>query len=75
MYCFRCGTKVDENTMYCPHCGANIKEEQEPSIRYIEFTPYEMQMSLEAQKSQWKWITDVTAGHLVILLYSFLEKH
>lgn len=51
-----------------------IKEEQEPSIRYIEFTPYEMQMSLEAQQSQWKWIADVTAGHLVILLYSFLEK-
>ena len=31
-------------------------------------------MSLEAQQSQWKWIADVTAGHLVILLYSFLEK-
>ena len=31
-------------------------------------------MSLEARQSQWKWITDVAAGHLVILLYSFLEK-
>lgn len=27
MYCFRCGTKVDKNQTYCPHCGANIKEE------------------------------------------------
>ena len=26
-YCFRCGTKVEENTQFCPHCGANIKEE------------------------------------------------
>ena len=27
MYCFRCGTKVSENTKYCPHCGADIMEE------------------------------------------------
>ena len=27
MYCFRCGTKVSENTKYCPHCGADIIEE------------------------------------------------
>ena len=27
MYCFRCGTKVDDKVEYCPHCGANIKEE------------------------------------------------
>lgn len=51
-----------------------IKEEREPSVRYIEFTPYDMQMSLEARQSQWKWITDVVAGHLVILLYSFFRK-
>lgn len=51
-----------------------IKEEREPSVWYIEFTPYDMQMSLEARQSQWKWITDVVAGHLVILLYSFFRK-
>ena len=27
MYCFRCGTKVSENTKYCPHCGADVLEE------------------------------------------------
>ena len=27
MYCFRCGTKVDDNVEYCPHCGTNVKEE------------------------------------------------
>lgn len=27
MYCLRCGTKVDDKVEYCPHCGANIKEE------------------------------------------------
>lgn len=27
MYCFRCGTKVEDNVEYCPHCGANVKEE------------------------------------------------
>ena len=27
MFCLRCGTKVEENTEFCPHCGANIKEE------------------------------------------------
>lgn len=27
MYCLRCGTKVDDNVEYCPHCGANIREE------------------------------------------------
>lgn len=27
MYCFRCGTKVDDKIEYCPHCGANVKEE------------------------------------------------
>lgn len=26
-YCFRCGTEVEENTQFCPHCGADIKEE------------------------------------------------
>lgn len=29
MYCFRCGTKVEETTKFCPHCGANILEEQQ----------------------------------------------
>ena len=27
MYCLRCGSKVDNKIEYCPHCGANIKEE------------------------------------------------
>lgn len=27
MYCLRCGTKVEDNVEYCPHCGSNIKEE------------------------------------------------
>lgn len=27
MYCLRCGSKVEDNQEYCPHCGANIKEE------------------------------------------------
>lgn len=27
MYCLRCGTKVNDNVEYCPHCGSNIKEE------------------------------------------------
>lgn len=29
MYCFRCGTKVEESTKFCPHCGADILEEQQ----------------------------------------------
>lgn len=29
MYCFRCGTKVEETTKFCPHCGANVLEEQQ----------------------------------------------
>lgn len=51
-----------------------IKEEPEPSFCYTEFMPYEKQMALEMEENQWQWISDVTAGHLVILLYSFLEK-
>ena len=27
MYCFRCGSKVEHNQKYCPHCGADILEE------------------------------------------------
>ena len=27
MYCLRCGTKVDDKAITCPHCNANIKEE------------------------------------------------
>ena len=27
MYCLRCGTKVDDKAIICPHCNANIKEE------------------------------------------------
>lgn len=27
MFCLRCGTKVEDNQEFCPHCGANIKEE------------------------------------------------
>ena len=46
MYCFRCGTKVDENTMYCPHCGANIKEEQE---RY-SYPPIKKQENIDKKR-------------------------
>lgn len=38
------------------------------------FTRYELIDGLEEEKAQWQWITDITAAHLVILLYSFLEK-
>ena len=27
MYCFRCGSKVEDNQKYCSHCGADIIEE------------------------------------------------
>lgn len=50
------------------------KEERKDSFKYSGFTVYEMQMGLEMEQNQWEWVADVSAGHLVILLYSFLEK-
>lgn len=38
MYCLRCGTKVDDKVEYCPHCGANIKEE----LSRYDYTPKEI---------------------------------
>lgn len=74
-YCYKIVTATKEDLANIRERLDNyIKKEQDPSLRYEEFTPYEIQMSLETTQDQWKWIADVTAGHLVILLYSFLEK-
>lgn len=35
---------------------------------------YELLMGIESENYKWEWISDITSSHLVILLYSFLEK-
>ncbi len=30
MYCSKCGNLVDDNVMYCPKCGAEMKKDQQP---------------------------------------------
>lgn len=74
-YCYTTVTSAQEElTNIEKKLEYYLKKEQESSWTYKEFTPYETQLALEMEQSQWKWIEDVTAGHLVILLYSFLEK-
>lgn len=59
MYCFRCGTKVEDNQKYCPHCGADVLEElnrynypsskeQEPNVKS---TSHEEQYAYSIQYS------------------------
>jgi len=30
-YCPKCGNKVDETMVFCPHCGASLKDVQRPT--------------------------------------------
>lgn len=74
-YCYKIVTATGEElTNIKERLVYYSKEEQRFSFDCMEFTPYEMKMLLAIEQSQWEWIADVTAGHLVILLYSFLEK-
>jgi len=38
------------------------------------FTKTELLIGLEGESNQWEWAASISRAHLVILLYSFLEK-
>lgn len=73
-YCYKIVTAVTEELNEIQERFDYYSKDNLSFSGHMEFTPYEMQMSLQDQQSQWEWITDVTTGHLAILLYSFLEK-
>lgn len=39
-----------------------------------EYTSCELMMGLDSEEYKWEWLSDITIPHMVILLYSFLEK-
>ena len=39
-----------------------------------EATSFEIMMGLENRQDRWEWLLDITAAHLVILWYAYLEK-
>jgi hypothetical protein len=41
---------------------------------YHGFTPHEVLLGLEQEMYKWQWLKDITATHLIILLYAYLEK-
>jgi hypothetical protein len=41
---------------------------------YRNFTSHEVLMGLEQEMYKWQWLKDITAAHLIILLYAYLEK-
>lgn len=38
------------------------------------FTGYEIMLGLNDEERKWEWLSDITIPHMIILLYSFLEK-
>lgn len=33
MYCKKCGKEIPDDSIYCNHCGANLKEEQNTAVK------------------------------------------
>lgn len=42
--------------------------------KYWSFTSHEVLLGLEEEVYKWQWLNDITAAHLIILLYAYLEK-
>jgi len=40
-YCPKCGNKVDETMIFCPHCGASLKSVQQPTGPPSPAQPYQ----------------------------------
>lgn len=58
--------------------GEAVEKQRRKSGKFEDFgagfTSAEIMMGLEDEDFKWGWLSDITGAHLVILLYSFLEK-
>lgn len=77
MYCLRCGTKVDDKIEYCPHCGANIKEElARYDYKPKENTPQKPVINLEpSHEEQFQYSIKYSFGNEEKLVREYVGKN
>lgn len=74
-YCFGIVKQVKDEIEWYSNRKNEISEESYAFIeKEHEVTNYELLMEIESESYKWEWIADITSAHLVILVYSFLEK-
>jgi len=72
-----CYTVINSIESECGKANEEVikqRKEQRSDDVFFRFTSYEMLMGLEEDLYTWRWIYDITAAHLVVLLYAYLEK-
>lgn len=71
MYCLRCGTKVEENTVTCPHCKANIKEEY---ARY-NYIPSSEEKKSNSHNDQYLYSIKYSYGNEEDFIQAYIGKN
>lgn len=74
-YCFLVAQAVQEELLEKQSQLSHSKSCPEEELDWLEpFTRTELLLGMEGQQAQWEWAACISAAHLVMLLYAFLER-
>ena len=74
-YCFLIAQAVNQEKERTNQQLIQTRVKPETEFPWLApFTKTELLIGLEGESDQWEWAASISRAHLVILLYSFLEK-
>lgn len=74
-YCFLIAQAVSQEKERANQALTQTRAKPEKEFPWLApFTKNELLIGLEGENDQWEWAASISRAHLVILLYSFLEK-